>query len=95
MSEPIMRDKNNQALTQLEELLKRSDYFNHMMQTHRAATQRIIVALIRELVCDDPERMQLVMQALKKADKSRGSPSTDTEARRMTGGIRSSMQNHN
>lgn len=93
MSEPIMRDENNQALAQLEVLLKRSDYLNDIMQTHRVATERVLLCLIEEMVDGNPERMQGVIRALKKAEKRSRHPSVDSEVRRLALGIKTGIQN--
>lgn len=92
-TDPRTPDTNNEALTQLEALLSRSTYLNDLMQAHRTATERVFLCLIEEMVDGDPERLQGVIRALKKAEGRSRYPSIDSEVRRLALGIRAGLQN--
>jgi hypothetical protein len=86
-------NQRDEALQQLNYLLKKSNYFNDIIQTHRAATERVIASLITSLTAGDPIREASALQGLKDAEAGTGQPSLDTEVRRLVRGIRAELQN--
>jgi len=82
---------NQDAVVQLNELLKKSDFLRDLMDTHRRATERVILSFISALLRHDPSHITAIKKALADVDISTNRPSDDSEARRMARNIKSNI----
>lgn len=77
---------------QLNDLLKKSDYLNSLMNTHREATGEAIAVLIKAIAINNPEMQNAVAIAMQEISSPTGRPSVDGERARLMQIIRENLQ---
>ncbi|MFZ3001417.1 MAG: hypothetical protein WA071_13900 [Undibacterium umbellatum] len=79
---------NGQNMTsvqkQFDQLLKQSDFFIDVIETHRRGTTNVIAAITRAIIEQEPKMKEAILEKLREADVLTGSPSIDDETRRIT-----------
>lgn len=75
-----------------EERLKRSDYLADLMNTHRAATAEVLVALMGPLMRDGLVSTETILVTLKALERGTNRSSVDSERRHTVGLIREAIQ---
>lgn len=84
---------HHQAQQQFNELLKKSDYLNSMIDSHRLATSQSIAILIKALIKHDPSLGTVVLEALNQIEtKAHKSPSIDGDRSLIARAIRVDLQ---
>ncbi len=77
---------------QLNDLLKKSDYLNSLMNTHREATGEAIAVLIKAIAINNPEMHNAVAKAMLEVSTPTGRPSVDGERARLMQIVRENLQ---
>ena len=86
-------EQRHQAQQQLNELLKKSDYLNSIIDSHRIATAETIAILINALVKHDPTLNEVIASALNKvASNTWKNPSVDGDRSLLARSIRAQLQ---
>jgi hypothetical protein len=77
---------------QLNDLLKKSDYLNSLVNTHREATGEAIAVLIKAIAINNPEMQNAVAIAMHEVSAPTGRPSVDGERARLMQIVRENLQ---
>lgn len=86
-------EQRHQAQQQLNDLLKKSDYLNSIIDSHRVATAESIAILINALVNYDPAIAPAIGEALNQIEaRTFRSPSVDGDRSLLARAIRGSLQ---
>ena len=86
-------EQRHQAQQQLNELLKKSDYLNSIIDSHRIATAQSIAILIKAVVKHDPSLEAVVANALNEiVSKTFASASVDGDRSLLARSIREQLQ---
>lgn len=78
-------------LDQFNELLKTSDYFADVMNTHRRATAEVVAQFVGVLVQTGALNPAQVLQALHKLENEPGKPSPGSARRLVVGLVRDAI----
>jgi hypothetical protein len=67
-----------------EELLKKSDFFNDVIETQRRGTTKVISVIVQAIIEQTPTIKESIIERLRDADVATGNASIDCETRRIT-----------
>lgn len=84
--------RRSTQIEQFNELLKTSDYFADVMNTHRRATAEVLAELIGVMLKGGAIDASQLMQVLHDMENGRGKPSLGSARRLIAGLIRDAMQ---
>jgi len=84
--------RRSTQIEQFNELLKTSDYFADVMNTHRRATAEVLAEFIGVMVKGGAIDAAQVMQVLHQMENGKGSPSLGSARRLVAGLIRDALQ---
>lgn len=86
-------EQRHQAQQQLNELLKKSDYLNSIIDSHRIATSQAISILIKALIKHDQTLGVVVLDAINQIEsKTHKSASVDGDRSLIARAIRAELQ---
>ena len=81
------------AHSEFEKLLKQSDHFSDVINTHRAATAEVIGAFVSLLMENNQISNVSVLSTLKALEESTGRVSLDSERRLLAATLRDFLKN--
>jgi F0F1-type ATP synthase delta subunit len=86
-------DLRHQAQQQLNELLKKSDYLNSIIDSQRVAASQAIALIMKALIKHDPSLGKVMLDAVVEIEsKTHKSPSVDGDRSLIARAIRAELQ---
>ena len=93
MTSKTAAEERHEAQQQLNEFLKKSDYLNSIIDSHRLATSQSIAILLKAMLKHDPSLFLPVCEALAEIEtKSWISPSVDGDRSLLVRSIRAQLR---
>ncbi|MFZ6871141.1 hypothetical protein ACO0LF_03640 [Undibacterium sp. Di27W] len=93
MTSKTAADERHEAQQQLNEFLKKSDYLNSMLTSHRLATSQAFAIVLKALIKHDPTLAPVILAAVGQIEaKAFKSPSVDGDRALIARAIREELK---